>query len=308
MLIDRSHRTWAVTILLATLVSALLYIYQFHPAWLPFLPQPRTAQPRTTPGRTILGLVYGSVALVIFIFACLLGLRRRLPVLPIGRMQTWLRAHIWLSVFTIPLVLMHAGFVTGGPMTTLLMILYATVMISGFFGLALQQCLPRMMTDTFPREAIYEQIPYLRSQLLARAQVIREILVKPPLTAVAAPSARPVAEAIPSAHLPPVFPAESIEQVNNIVIPYLRATGGKRLALSNGQISDVFFRHMRIKVPPELEPTIAELQDLCDERRRLDRQTTYQHWLHGWLIVHIPFSLALLILTMWHAAVALFFD
>ena len=53
------------------------------------------------------------------------------------------------------------------------------LMASGFFGLALQQFLPRMMTNEFPREAIYEQIPYLRTQLLARAQAIGEILVKP---------------------------------------------------------------------------------------------------------------------------------
>jgi hypothetical protein len=302
MLIDRSHRTWAGSILLATLVSTLLYIHQFHPAWLPILPQSHSAQPRITPGRTILGLIYGSVALGIFIFACLLGLRRRHPSLLIGRMQTWLRAHIWLSVFTIPLVLMHAGFATGGPMTTLLMILYAMVMISGFYGLALQQFLPRMMTEEFPMEVIYEQIPYIRSQLLARAQVISEILVKPPTPIVATSSTGPITP------LPPVFPAKAIKQVNTIVIPYLQADSGKLLALGNAQGSDVFFRHMRFEAPPELEPTVAELQDLCDERRRLDLQTTYQHWLHGWLIVHIPLSLALLLLTMWHAAVALFFD
>jgi len=307
MLIERSHRNWAVSILLATLICVLIYIHQFHPAWLPFLPQPRSPQPPITPGRTILGLTYGSVALAIFVFTCLLGWRRKRPTLFFGCMQTWLRAHIWLSVFTIPLVLMHAGFVMGGPMTTLLMVLYAIVMFSGFFGLALQQFLPHMMAEKLPMEAIYEQIPYIRSQLLARARAIREILVKPPAPSIATPSARPADLAVAPPSLSPVFPAKAIRQVNDIIIPYLQAGSGKRLELGNAKASDSFFRRMAIEVPDELEPTVAELQGLCDERRQLDLQTTYQHWLHGWLIVHAPLSLALLILTVWHAVVTQFF-
>jgi hypothetical protein len=307
MLIDRSHRPWAVSFLVATFVCAVLYIHEFHPAWLPFLPQPRSVQPRIIPGRTTLGLIYGTVALIIFIFAGFLGLRRQRREFQIGSMKTWLRAHIWFAVFTIPLVLMHAGFIMGGPMTTLLMVLYAIVMFSGFFGLALQQYLPHMMANEFPTEAIYEQIPYLRSQIFARAQAIREKLLKPPTTDDVLAHAGLTADAALAAPPMPVFPMKAIQRVNDIIIPYLKAGSGKHLRLGNAQVSNVFFRRMRMDVPPDLEPIVAELQGLCDERRQLDRQTTYQHWLHGWLIVHIPFSLALIILTIWHAAVALFF-
>jgi hypothetical protein len=192
-------------------------------------------------------------------------------------------------------------------MTTLLMVLYAIVMLSGFFGLALQQYLPRMMTEEFPREAIYEQIPYLQSQLLIRARVILEVIARPPPPAVVVPFTGPTFEAGPSALPQPVFPVETIEHVKNIVIPYLQKGSGNNRTLGDGHISQAFFRRMRIEVPPELEPTVAELEDLCEERRQLDLQTTYQLWLHGWLIVHVPISLALLILTIWHAVVALFF-
>ena len=24
------------------------------------------------------------------------------------------------------------------------------------------------------------------------------------------------------------------------------------------------------------------------------------HWLHGWLLLHVPFSFALLVMTVWH--------
>ena len=41
-----------------------------------------------------------------------------------------------------------------------------------------------------------------------------------------------------------------------------------------------------------------------DERRRPDLQTKLQHWLHGWLLIHVPISLLLTILTLWHAIIA----
>jgi hypothetical protein len=31
------------------------------------------------------------------------------------------------------------------------------------------------------------------------------------------------------------------------------------------------------------------------------------HWLHWWLLVHVPLSLALLIITFWHAYVTVIY-
>ena len=56
-----------------------------------------------------------------------------------------------------------------------------------------------------------------------------------------------------------------------------------------------------------MKDKVELLQGWCDERRQLDLQTKLQHWLHGWLLVHIPFSVLLLIFTAWHAVAALFF-
>ena len=51
-------------------------------------------------------------------------------------------------------------------------------------------------------------------------------------------------------------------------------------------------------------PDVEQLQGWCDERRQLDLQTKYQHWLHGWLFVHAPVSFVLLALTVWHVVIA----
>ena len=35
------------------------------------------------------------------------------------------------------------------------------------------------------------------------------------------------------------------------------------------------------------------------------RQARLHHWLHDWLLVHVPLSFLLLLLTVWHALVTL---
>jgi len=100
--------------------------------------------------------LFGAISFAIFIFAALLSLRKKIPLWRIGTVQRWLRAHIWLTLLTIPLVILHSGFRLGGPMTTLLMLLYAIVMISGIYGLILQHQMPALMKERLPAETVVE--------------------------------------------------------------------------------------------------------------------------------------------------------
>ena len=77
--------------------------------------------------------------------------------------------------------------------------------------------------------------------------------------------------------------------------------------MSNGRYSDETFRFVKLQVTEAYRSRVEEIQSWCDERRMLDVQTKLQHWLHGWLFVHVPVSFLLLILTGWHAFVTLFY-
>jgi hypothetical protein len=178
MIIDRRHIPWAAMCIIATGLLTALYLANFHPERLPYpvsLPAFFGEIPRThgTVGGSPFGITLGVAALGIFIFAALLGVRKKWPLLRIGHVQVWLRAHIWLSIFTLPLVLLHSGFGIGGTMTRLVLILYAMVMVSGFYGLALQQFMPRLMAQRVPGEVVYEQIPHLRGLLVEQALVAK---------------------------------------------------------------------------------------------------------------------------------------
>ena len=236
----------------------------------------------------------------------------------IGHVQIWLRAHIWMTVLTIPLVLFHCDFQAGGPMTTVLLGLYAVVMLSGFYGLFLQNVLPKMMRDLLPSETVYEQIPYVRSLLVAQAEKVREgLLAKPaPAKQVAAPVAAPAETTPPPAgsdDKTAILTADEIaahyfaDFFDSDILPYLRARHGKRLKLGKQSVSDDIFRLLKIRLS-EAQGSIAnQAQDWCDERRRMDLQTRLHHWLHGWLLLHVPTSFLLLLLTIWHAFVTVFY-
>jgi hypothetical protein len=173
------HFRWFVFVCLATIAASLLYAGNFHPAWMPpgiRLPSSliQTPTEHHTVGGTPLGLAFGAISLAIFVFAALLNLRKKIPLWRIGTVQLWLRAHIWLTLLTIPLIILHSGFRLGGPMTTLLMVLYAIVMVSGIYGLMLQHLMPRLMKERLPAETVFEQIPHICAQLCVAAEKMRD--------------------------------------------------------------------------------------------------------------------------------------
>src|SRR2546421_4094770 len=444
------HVPWIVFVLLATIAACILYAGNFYPASLPSwirLPPSLIQRPTEhhTVGGTPLGLWFGAISLAIFIFAVLLSLRKKIPLWRVGTVQRWLRAHIWLTILTIPLVILHSGFRFGGPMTTFLMVLYTIVMVSGFYGLFLQHVMPRLMKERLPAETVFEQIPHIRSQLAVAAEKMRDSFKPAPpkkpdagapaasaaksataggavmastkgelstpvaraksatgSTEIAAPvvaaataptpetASEPATASIPNAAIrpapakpetigtptarvqsdppgapvarnevpagdqpapsPPVAPAASVrvklpaapplkpaapaavkpaaaakppakpaapsdpsseavlvEFIERQILPYLRASRGDRMRLNDPRFSDDTFRFVKLRVTEGYRSRVEEIQAWCDERRMLDLQVRLHHWLHGWLFVHVPFSFLLVMLTIWHAVVTLFY-
>src|SRR2546421_2234187 len=185
-IVNRAHLPWFIFVVAATFFVSWLYVGNFSSHTLPSalrLPDSLLQKPSEhRVGGTPLGLIFGAVALSIFIFAALLGVRKKLVLWRVGTVQRWLRAHIWLTLLTIPLVILHSGFRLGGPMTTLIVILYIVVMVSGIYGLVLQHYMPSVMMERLPAESVYEQIPHIRANLVAAATKMRDSFKPAPPT------------------------------------------------------------------------------------------------------------------------------
>ena len=127
-------------------------------------------------GGSLAGLAFGIIAALMMVFAGLLAVRKWLRTMRLGNARVWLRGHLWLGTLSILFVCFHAGFEWGGLLEQLLWGTLATVAVTGFFGLGIQQFLPRLMWTRTPLETIDSQIPYLceRMTVMADLQIAKQ--------------------------------------------------------------------------------------------------------------------------------------
>jgi hypothetical protein len=281
-------------------------------------------------GSSLPGLVAGTAAAAIIVFEFLLWPRKwkRVRALRIGRTQTWLRAHIWLGLLSVPLVVLHSGFTWGGTLSTVLALVFAVVIASGVFGLVMQQVLPRTMLETTPAETIYSQIDYVSRQFASDAQRLvlaacgaeRDSDEAPAFATgeqdegdafVVIGAVRSVgnvrgkvlntqARAARVAN-PQPFRAAFFETIK----PYLEQGAKSGSLLKDRSRAASWFEELRGGAGPEGREVVEALANWCENRRQFDLQARLHRWLHGWLSIHLPLSAALLILLAAHVWVAL---
>ena len=105
MLIDRSHKPWGIATVAILVVAVAIYV-------------PSALGSTPPSGGSLLGLVYGIAGFGAMAVVTLLALRKKFPIWRIGRTKVWMRAHLWLGALSLPLILMHAGFLFGHPTAT----------------------------------------------------------------------------------------------------------------------------------------------------------------------------------------------
>jgi hypothetical protein len=280
MRIDKTHRGWMFATL--AIFAASLGIYIIYAVQAPGGPR----------GGSALGLTFGIAGYALMLYAGLLGARKKVPVWRIGRAQTWMRGHLWLGLLSLPLILFHGGFAFRGPLTALLMWLFFIVIASGVLGAAIQHYIPRMMTSRVPMETIYEEIPHVRAQLCQEAdQLVATVYGAGDVSTLA--------------DIEQEDRARFREIYLGKVRPFLADPDGKEVELADPQRSSEVFESLRRITAASVHPVLNDLENICEEEYQLSRQVRIYRWLHAWLLVHVPLSIALLALGAVHAVMAL---
>jgi len=321
---DKTQRGWAVASLVILAICTVVYV--------PYAIQ----SPQGARGGSAIGLAFGVIGFAFMIFAALLGARKRVPTWRVGRAQAWMRGHLWLGFLALPLILLHGGFHFGGALTRVLMWLLIITVFSGVFGAALQHYIPRVMTSGVPLETIYDEIRRVRTLLREEADravesicgnlgltkhssdesiraggftAMRTIAASAvPLRTSAAVSAGASA-AVAAAREIVLLSDEESAPLRRFYLsemcPFLERPrqGGQRLG--DAAKSSSTFAGLRTLLPAAAHLTLSDLEDICDEARQLSRQERLHRWLHGWLLLHIPLSLALILLGAVHAVMEL---
>jgi hypothetical protein len=324
MRIDRTQRGWALASAVIFAISAVVYVIYAANA------------PQGPRGGSTVGLIFGIIGFGFMIFAALLGARKRVPTWRIGRAQAWMRGHLWLGFLALPIILFHGGFHFGGTLTRVLMWLLIVTVVSGLLGAALQHYVPRLMTTDVPLETIYDEIGNVRGLLREEADRAVEGLCGSlglanrstdemqraggftalrPIAATAAPLRTSAAvsagasAAVAAATEIVLLSQEEGAPLRRFYLEemrtFLQKPKKRGLRLGDAAKASGAFAGLRTLLPATAHSTLADLEDICEEARQLTRQERLHQWLHGWLLVHIPLSLALILLGAIHAVMAL---
>ena len=292
MLIDSTHKKWAVAFLVlaaAAVVGQRLLGRLF---------------PGEPTGGSFVGLWYGVLGSALMIYAGLLSAHRQAPRKTwLGARKTWLRGHIWLGLLSLVFILCHSNYSWGGVLERLLWAALIAVIVTGVAGLVLQNVLPRLLTSRVPTEAPYEQIPHLCHEMRRQADALVDGVCGP---------FDPSPQALESTMAVVRYASDALAQFRDFyehdVRPFLGAEPPRNSPLLNPlQAEARFGKLQRLPGLAEHAEAVDQLARFCEERRLMAEQERIHFWLHSWLLLHIPLSVALLVLGVAHVYTALYY-
>lgn len=292
MLIDSTHRKWIITC--GVLAAAAVIGHRVAAIYWP------------TPlyGGTFVGLWYGIAGALLILFAGLLAAHRKLPVRRwLGARKSWLKGHVWLGLLSVVFVVCHTNYSWGGVLETVLWIVFLSVLFTGIIGVLAQQLLPRVLTARVIYEAPYEQIPHLCEAMRREADALLDA---------ACGAYEPVEVSVVNTMAAMAYASDARAQLRDFyeqdVRPFLSQRPPRGNPLTNPvQVEARFSKLRRLPEMDQFATEIDKLARFCEERRQLLEQERLHFWLHAWLLLHVPLSLALLVLGILHVVTALYY-
>jgi hypothetical protein len=284
LLIDSRQKSWFLATVALGLLAGLVY------AWFDY------STPGGFTGGSVIGMWYGIIGSGLMVYAGLLSTLRKVPSLWwLGSRKVWLKGHIWLGLLSELIILFHSGFHWGGPLERVLWVVLTLTIATGILGLILQQFLPTMITRRIACEVPYEQIPHLCSLIRRKADALIDNLCGPFDV-----KQQDGGADSPRDQLRRLFE----DEVRPFLCePYLRRSP----LVTPGVLEGEFAAVSALSWTSDVEGPLQSLRMLCEERRLLGEQERLHHLLHGWLMVHIPLSVALLVLGLAHAVLSMYY-
>lgn len=246
-----------------------------------FIPYARSEFPH---GGSTMGIAYGIAGYLLILLLAYFGIRKRSYRSTFGTLEQWLQSHIYLGVLVMVILLFHAGGRYNDKVAVATLILVAIVVASGILGAILYVTVPRMLTEVESNLTV----PELSEQLNQLARNMARIA-----------SAR-------SAPFQRIF-----EELLRESEP--GALAGWRLLLAFGrrkkQDQGDWARLIAL-VPKEEQEELRQMLVVSRQRKelllRLVYQQRYKNVLEFWLYIHVPFTVALLVMSVVHI-VAVFY-
>ena len=216
-----------------------------------------------------------------FLILCGYGARKKVPFLPIGKTSDWLQLHLGFGVISAWLFLEHVGYrFPTGIFETHLYLLYALLLLSGFFGWVVMRSLPESLRAD-GREQNPLRIP---DELAVMTQECDDWIA-----------------GLKSGELS----AEMTSSYLEVIRPYLCSGCGffpSRIHPEFGVPRSPISRLQTYESPTVLfssEPFLP-VHRMIREKATLDLHRVRQRWMRGWLFVHVPVTGVMILMVILH--------
>jgi hypothetical protein len=284
--------------------------------------------------------VCGSIAGGIIAFEMLLWPRKVFRRWRLIATKQWLAAHLWFGLASLPIAIIHTGFHFGGTLPSVFMILFILTIVSGIFGWLMQHIIPKLLLNQVPAETIYSQIDLVSRRNLADLQALLTSALGPPPqelqsgeieTAVSEEVQDDATEASYRSQRRTAVVVGAVRDIGRVRGRTLRTTVMQadarhapelwsafyqaRSFMLHGRRQDSlfadsakaskYFSNLRRVCGAGCADIVYSLEEYCYQRRQFDLQKRLQHWLYGWLPIHIGLSVSVTVLLIVHTITAL---
>lgn len=264
MAIARSGRVWRpIFFVLLIAVSASYYFY---------------AQREFPHGGSNWGLGYGIAGTALILLLAFFGIRKRWYRSTFGTLEQWLQSHIYLGLLVLVVLMFHTGMRFNDRVAVATLVLVIIVVASGIFGAILYVTVPRMLTEVESNLSVEDMSDQLNQLARAMARIA---------------SGR--SAAFQRIH----------DELAKQTMP--RGLAGWRLLVSRGRRAKqeaADWARLIGLVPKEEQEDLRQMLVLSRQRKelllRLVYQQRYKNVMEAWLYIHVPFTIALLVMAIVH--------
>jgi len=236
-------------------------------------------------GGSLLGIVYGSVALALVVWLLLFAVRKRAYGSTLGSLEGWLQAHVWLGVASAGVVLLHTGLRFEDKVAVAAFVVLLAVVATGVVGAYLYQVLPRRLTA-------------VESNLTAQE-------ISADLNRMAASMARLASGK--SAVFRGIHGALLAESTPPPLAGWRQLLGKPRAAAAAAKRSwEALLGRVEEAERDELRRLLVLARQHKELHLRLAVQQRYRNLLDAWLYLHVPLSVALVVLVAAHLVAAFY--
>ncbi len=230
----------------------------------------------------------GWVLLTGIVFLVIFNIRKKLPMLPLGRAATWLQLHLYVGYFVVAAFLIHTTFsLPTGLLDGALWLLFIIVALSGVVGTYLSRTTPAKLEHHSER-VIFERIPAFRVGLAEEAE------------ALAMDSINQVGSlTISNLYVNTLH--EFFRRPRNLLL-HLKSSR-RPLTRIHGEIDN-----LGQYLDDAGKTRLAKIKSLVRAKDNLDYHYAHQGVLKAWLFVHIPATYGLIMLIISHVAIVYAFS